>query len=98
MTDENRATMIADMIGQQRAELNELKQTLKYWEDLAKESGEPVLEGNLFRVSVVQSNRKTVNWKAVAEKLGPSRQLITANSTTVIPRVRGIICRSRRRM
>lgn len=35
-------------------------------------------EGSLFRVTISHSVRSTVNWKAVATKLEPSRQLITA--------------------
>jgi hypothetical protein len=74
--------VIADMIGQQRAELNEIKNTLKYWEDQAKAAGLDTLEGDMFKVSIIQTERTTVNWKAVAERFEPSRQLLTANSTT----------------
>ncbi len=37
-------------------------------------------EGELFRATVSVSERNTVNWKAVAEYLEPSRQLLTANT------------------
>jgi hypothetical protein len=42
----------------------------------------PIVESDLYRVSVAQCNgRVVVDWKAVAEKLNPSRQLVTAHTT-----------------
>ena len=37
-------------------------------------------EGDLFRAAHVVAVRETVNWKAVAAKLKPSTQLVTAHT------------------
>ena len=39
-------------------------------------------EGNAFRASHALQNRSTVDWKAVAAKLNPSRQLVSAHTKT----------------
>lgn len=72
--------VIADAIGQKRAELKELRAELSFYEDMAKNTGQTVLEGDLFKVTVVESDRETINWRAVAAKLTPSYQLINAHT------------------
>jgi hypothetical protein len=50
-------------------------------EDLTK-SGLDVIDGNLYRASISESDGKVVtDWRAVAQKLQPSRQLIAAYTT-----------------
>jgi hypothetical protein len=50
-------------------------------EDLAK-SGLDVIEGNMYRASISESEGKVViDWKSIAQKLAPSRQLIAAYTT-----------------
>ena len=41
-------------------------------------------EGDLFRAAHSMAERDTVDWKAVAAKLDPSRQLVTAHTTTKV--------------
>jgi DNA-directed RNA polymerase subunit L len=43
------------------------------------EEGEAV-EGAMFRAAHAVSDRKTVDWKAVAAKFNPSRQLVNAHT------------------
>lgn len=40
-------------------------------------------EGLLYRATVSETTRKVIDWRAVAEALGPSRQLITAHTSSV---------------
>jgi hypothetical protein len=42
-----------------------------------------VFDGNSWRVSARVSERVVVDWKAVAEKLGPSHQLIAAHTKRI---------------
>jgi len=75
---------LADSIGRARAELDSAKKTLEGLELIAKNTGQAVLEGDAYRVSISRVERKTVGWKAIAEKLGASRQLITAHSKAAV--------------
>ena len=76
----NIAGQIADELGAIRAALADLKKR----EDDARakllELGINSAEGQLFRVTVSHADRERVDWAAVAEKLQPSRQLITAHT------------------
>jgi hypothetical protein len=45
-------------------------------------TGLPIIESSLHRCSVGHQNGRTViDWKTIAEKLSPSRQLVTAHTT-----------------
>ncbi len=74
---------VVDELGLIKAQISALKAR----EDELKEeliaSGEAEAEGSLFRATVTQTSRTTTDWKAVAAKLEPSRQLITAHTTEV---------------
>ena len=76
---------LADHIGQLRADKDAIAKQLKDAEALLKDitGGEPA-EGTLFRVVFVEAVRTTVNWKKIAAKLNPSRQLVTANSRDAV--------------
>ncbi len=72
-----------DELGAIKAQISALKAR----EDELKEeliaSGEAEAEGTLFRAAITQTSRTTTDWKAVSQKLEPSRQLITAHTTEV---------------
>lgn len=70
----------ADNLGELRAEMDALKKDAKYWEDVLKNSGTNVVEGDLFRVTISRSTRTTVNWKGIAEKLKASDYMKKAYS------------------
>jgi len=38
-------------------------------------------EGETFRATVSVADRESVDWKTIAEKLAPSRQLVTAHTS-----------------
>ena len=80
---EARPESLADYIGALRADIANLNEQLKgaqaLLQQMVGEGGEA--EGELFRVKVVGSDRNTVNWRKVAEKLEPSSQLVTAHTS-----------------
>lgn len=47
--------------------------------------GLPNIEGTLHRATVSTQTRTATDWRAVAEKLKPSRQLIAAHTSTSDP-------------
>ena len=67
-----------DRIGYLRSQIADLQAELKKREALLKEHGAGTYEGQLFRVTVTEVNGSRVDWKAVAAKLNPSRQLVRA--------------------
>ena len=72
---------IVDQLGEVKAKIAHLK---KIEDDLKAQliaSGATEQDGTLFRATVSCSNREAIDWKAVAEKLEPSRQLVTAHTT-----------------
>ncbi len=64
--------------------LHAQKAILKLEEDKVKakltDAGVSIAEGVLFRLNIVEAHANIVNWKAVANKLKPSRQLVKANT------------------
>jgi hypothetical protein len=74
---------IADGLGEVRAQIKKLQDQQAFLEGLLKAKGVTLAEGDAFRVSIsygVETSR--VDWKSVAEKLKPSRQLLTAHTST----------------
>jgi hypothetical protein len=82
MYDVSNPATLADEIGRVRAKLKILSDSVKGLESLAKASGHSVLEGKLFRVTIVTADRKTTDWKSIAMRSDPSHQLISANTKT----------------
>ena len=71
---------IADDLGRIKAEIADLTTRKRELEDVIIESGETVVEGRLFRVTVSVFERATVAWRKIAEKLKASHQIIAANT------------------
>ena len=80
---------IADELGALRAEIDDLRKAAQFLEDLLKHKHVEEADGSLFRVRISYNVETTrTNWRKVAEKLGPSRQLIQAHTrVTVADRV-----------
>lgn len=74
----NDLASVADELGKARALAAQAKDNVKFLENILKDSGEKVVEGSFFRVAVSRSERENVNWKAIAAKFNPSRQLVQA--------------------
>lgn len=77
--DDNLKTL-ADDFGQVKAQIATLEKRKKSLVQLFQEAGVHELEGELFRI-VVSSVPDSVgpDWKTIAEKMKPSRQLLAAN-------------------
>lgn len=74
-------TGLADELGVIRAKMADLKDRESEIREIMLEAGEKAFEDRKFRAVVVESLRTYIDWKAVAEKLKPSRQLVTAHTT-----------------
>ena len=72
---------LADELGALRAQMADLKDREREIRDMLIEAGVKALEDDTFRALVVESIRTMIDWKSVAAKLRPSRQLIRAHTT-----------------
>jgi hypothetical protein len=73
---------VADRLGQIKAQLADLKKEESKLKEELIESGLAVIEGSFYRVAISETDGKTlIDWKTIAEKFSPSRQLVKANSS-----------------
>lgn len=71
------------LVKSQIAQLQEQEKTLK--EELIA-SGLPVIDGMLHRAAVsLTTGKEVIDWAAIAAKLEPSRQLVTAHTRVIEP-------------
>jgi len=74
------ASKLVDKAGALRAQVADLQDQLKAIEDQLKALPDGAYEGAKYRATISRYSRTTVDWKSVAAKLNPSRQLVTAYS------------------
>ena len=74
-------TGLADELGIIRAKMADLKDRETEIRVVMIEAGLSAFEDKKFRAVVVESLRTLIDWKAVAAKLKPSHQLVTAHTT-----------------
>lgn len=74
-------TGLADELGLIRARMADLKDRETAIRLTMIDAGIKAFEDKKFRAVVVESLRTLVDWKAVAAKLEPSHQLVTAHTT-----------------
>ena len=73
---------VADRLGQIKAQLADLKKEEGKLKQELIDSGLAAIEGSFYQVAISDSEGKTlVDWKKIAEKFSPSRQLIKANTS-----------------
>lgn len=72
---------LADELGSIRAQQADLKDREREIRTTLIASGIEVFEDDIFRALVVESLRTTIDWKSVAAKLKPSRQLVTSHTS-----------------
>lgn len=72
----------ADRLGALRAAMAELKAEAKDLENILVNSGESVVLGKDYRVTVSRSARVTVDYKGIALKLKASKYMLDAYSKT----------------
>lgn len=73
-----------DQLGNLQAEIAALQTQEKSLKDELKAEGVGVIEGDLYDATVYDSERKTVAWKKIAEKLGATVQMIAGNTKATI--------------
>ena len=74
-----------DELAQIKARISDLTQREGIYKAFLIASDRPAIEGTFHRVTVSQQERTSTDWQAIAEKLGASRQLIAAHTTTGAP-------------
>jgi hypothetical protein len=72
--------MLVDQLGCIKAQIADLEKQEKAIRAQLIDTGHGAIEGELFRATVSRSEVERVDWKAVAEKCEPSRQLIAAHT------------------
>jgi hypothetical protein len=76
----SKTTYTIDTIGNLRAQIAELQAEIKGHEKALKSEGAGYYEGDLFAGTVSEVDTNRVDWKAVAAKLNPSHQLVSAHT------------------
>ena len=73
---------VADRLGQIKAQLADLKKEEGKLKQELIDSGLAAVEGSFYRAAITESEGKVlVDWRTIAEKFNPSRQLIKRNSS-----------------
>ena len=70
----------ADTLGALKAQIAALEALAKIEHAKLVALGPGAHEGETFRATVSVADRETVDWKTIAKKLEPSRQLVTAHT------------------
>ena len=73
----------SDDLGLVKAQIAELNEEKGVLEAIIIASGVGEVDGELFRSVHIHADRKQVAWKRIAEKLGASKRLISANTKTI---------------
>lgn len=86
MTNEDLISSTIDELGQLKAQIAELKKREDELKDILESAGITKAEGELFRVSITESVRETLDMEAVRAKLSPQfirAHVIITKYTTV---------------
>ena len=84
---------IVDDLGTVRAQIATLREQEAKIELQLYGLGKGSYDGTFFHSTVSIWEQVTTSWKAIAEKLEPSRQLVAAHSSTIIKRKISITAR-----
>jgi len=80
------AAIAVDRLGDVKARIADLTAEAKELEAQIVAAGVPVVEGRYFRAAVSHcEGRVSVDWKSIAAKFEPSRQLVTAHTSQGAP-------------
>lgn len=72
---------VVEQLGEVRRQIAKLNTEKKLLEASLISSGDDVVVGEHWVASIVRGTRKTVAWKAIAEKLGASAQMVRGNTS-----------------
>lgn len=81
MTSKVELSNLADELGTVRATMATLKTRETKIRNIMIAAGGSAYEGKTYRATVVEAVRTLIDWKKVAAKLNPSRQLVTSYTT-----------------
>lgn len=76
---------IVDRIAQLKAQISDLTQEEAALKAALIESGLEAVNGSEHRAAINWTVKKSTDWRAIAEKFEPSRQLIAAHTSTGEP-------------
>lgn len=77
---------LVDRLAAIKAEIARLTTESDNIKDALIDSGLTAIDGTLHRAAIVRCEGRTfIDWRAIAERLNPSRQLITAHTTVGDP-------------
>ena len=88
MKNENPAVLaaIVDQLASVKAQLSDLRTLEDQLKTALVESGQVAIDGTIHRATVAHcAGRESIDWQAIAAKFNPSRQLITAHTSTGEP-------------
>ena len=72
---------IVDKLAQVKAQLADLKKEEVALKQQLIDSGIAAIDGTYYRAAISEvSGKAAIDWKSIAEKFSPSRQLVTANT------------------
>ena len=74
-----------DQLAEVKAHISTLQKREDELKQILAAAGPDIIEGTQHRAAVTITARTAINWQAIAEHLKPSRQLITAHTTTGNP-------------
>lgn len=78
LTQVDKLGMLLAQIAELTAKAEEIKDELK---DAATAGSAKVVEGNLYKATVVEANRKVTDWKAIAKVCNIPEDVIIANTS-----------------
>ncbi len=78
LTQVDELGLLLAQIAELTAKADAIKDSIK---DAATAGGAKVVEGNLFKATVVEANRKTTDWKAIAKVCNIPEDIIIANTS-----------------
>lgn len=76
---------IVDRIAQLKAQISDLTQEETALKAALIDAGLEAIDGTLHRAAISWTVKKITDWRTIAEKLEPSRQLIAAHTSTGEP-------------
>jgi phosphoketolase len=77
LTQVDKLGLLLAQIAELTAQADAIKDSIK---DAATAGGEKVVEGNLFKATVVEANRKVTDWKAIAKVCNIPEDVIIENT------------------
>ena len=78
LTQVDNLGFILAQIAELTAKADAIKDAIK---DSATKGGPSVIEGNLFKATVIEANRKVTDWKAIAKVCNIPEDVIIANTS-----------------